>query len=297
MKTTCGGERNMIRSVAVSRQTTGLASGLRAAAFTAAGWMAAVALVNAVELKARTIEAFERYARLTEARMETEISGETPFLWVDRLSEDERDETNATLRAGEVVIRRLETRDEGEKIKVPDGMIHHWIGTILIPGVTLQQTIAMVQDYDRYAKIYDPRVRQSKLLRHEGTQFKVYLQLFMKKVVSVVLNTEYDVEYVHLDDQRVYVPSYTTRLAEVEQPDTPEEREKPEGRDRGFLWRLNNYCSFEERAGDTFMQCESISLSRGIPLLLNVIIRPFVTAIPKESLTFTLEAARRHLTQ
>ena len=43
------------------------------------------------------------------------------------------------------------------------------------------------------------------------------------------------------------------------------------------------------------MQCESITLTRGIPLLLNVFIRPFVNGIPKDSLTFTLEATRRHL--
>ena len=88
----------------------------------------------------------------------------------------------------------------------------------------------------------------------------------------------------------------TPRIVEVEQPDTPDEREKPEGRDRGFMWRFNNYCSYEERADDTYMQCESITLTRGIPFFLHVFIRPFVNGIPKDGLTFTLEATRRHLT-
>jgi hypothetical protein len=44
------------------------------------------------------------------------------------------------------------------------------------------------------------------------------------------------------------------------------------------------------------MQCESVSLSRGIPFMLGALIKPFVTGIPRETLTFTLEAARRHLT-
>ena len=43
------------------------------------------------------------------------------------------------------------------------------------------------------------------------------------------------------------------------------------------------------------MQCESITLTRGIPFFLNMFIRPFVNGIPKDSLTFTLEAARRRL--
>ena len=64
-----------------------------------------------------------------------------------------------------------------------------------------------------------------------------------KKILTAVLNTEYGVEYKFLDNARVYVPSYTTRIQEVENPGTPLEREKPEGDDRGFLWRFNNYCS------------------------------------------------------
>ena len=267
----------------------------RIALFTVAAWIGVVVALGAAELKPQTIEAFDRYVRITEARMQTELDGQSPFLWVDRLSDDDRDEAYAELRAGEVVIDRLETRDGDEEIKIPDGKIHHWIGTVLIPDVTLEQTMALVQDYDRYAEIYSPDVRQSRLLGRDGSRFRVYLQLFKKKVVTVVLNTEYDVEFVRLDDQRAYVPSYTTRIVEVEHPDTPDEREKPEGRDRGFMWRFYNYCSYEERANDVYMQCESITLTRGIPFFLNVFIRPFVNGIPKDSLTFTLEAARRRL--
>ena len=202
---------------------------------TVAVWTGVVVALGAAELKPQTIEAFDRYVRVTEARMQTELDGQSSFLWVDRLPDDEREEAYAKLRAGEVVIDRLETRDGDEKIKIPDGKIHHWIGTVLIPGVTLEQTMALVQDYDRYAEIYSPDVRQSKLLSRDGSRFRVYLQLFKKKVVTVVLNTEYDAEFVRLDDQRAYVPSYTTRIAEVEHPDTPDEREKPDGQDRGFM--------------------------------------------------------------
>ena len=63
----------------------------------------------------------------------------------------------------------------------------------------------------------------------------------------------------------------------------------------GFLWRFNNYCSFEQRDEGTYMQCESVSLSRGLPFLVGAIVKPFVTAIPKETMTFTLAAARERL--
>lgn len=252
---------------------------------------------HAAELQGRTLEAFDRYVAATEARMAGERSGDSPFLWLDRQSESDRADADERLLAGDVVIERLETRDvAGKSIKIPKGMVHHWVGIVRIPDVTLDTTLALVEDYERYADVYTPNVRRSALLSQDGDRFRSYLQLYMKKVVSVVLNTEYDVEFQRLDAQRAWVPSYATRIVEVEDPDTPDEREKAVGNDRGFLWRLNTYCSFEQRGPDTFMQCESVSLSRGIPFMLGALIKPFVTGIPRETLTFTLEAARRHLT-
>ena len=202
----------------------------------------------------------------------------------------------AKLEAGDVVIEKIETRDENGKIDIPSGMVHHWVGTVLPPNVTLESTIAMVQDYGRYPEIYAPDVRASEIRHQNGDRFQVYLQLYTKKVITWVAHTEHDVEFIFLDDSRAYVPSYSTRIVEIEHPDTPEEREKPEGNDRGAAWRMYNYCSFDERDDGTYMQCENITLRRSLSFPLNLMIRPFVTGVPKEKLTLTLEAARRHLT-
>ncbi len=126
-------------------------------------------------------------------------------------------------------------------------MVHHWIGTVLIPGVTLDRTIGLVQDYERYPDVYAPDVRASAIRSREGDRFEVYLRLYTKKVLTWVADTEHSVEFVPVGDTRMHVPSRSTRILEIEHPDTPRERAKPEGDDRGFAWRLNNYCSFEER--------------------------------------------------
>ena len=44
----------------------------------------------ALELKPATLAAFDRYVRLTERRMDDEIRGASPFLWIDRQPERER---------------------------------------------------------------------------------------------------------------------------------------------------------------------------------------------------------------
>jgi hypothetical protein len=245
-------------------------------------------------LRPETVRAFDRYVAATEARIGAELDGRAPFLWLDRQAERERERAAARVKRGEVVISALETRPAGARLEAPDGLIHHWIGTVLLSGVPLDRAIAMVQSYDDYDRIYHPAVRQARTLSRTGYRFRVRMQLFMKKVVSVLLNTDYDVTYLPLGRTRMHVRSYTTRIAEVAHDGT-REIEKPVGEDSGYLWRFYNYCSFEQRAEGTYMQCESISLSRDIPPGLGWLIRPFVTSIPRESLTDTLAAARRWL--
>lgn len=262
-------------------------------------WLIAALLLIASAASAgpsvETELAFSRYVELTEAQIAQRVSEHHPFLWIEGLSEADRTRARATLDAGSVVIERLETRDRGDAVKVPDGMVHHWVGAVLIPHVPVERAVRLFQDYQRYGEIYAPTVTRSRLLHREGPLYRVFLQFTLKKILTVVLNTEYAVAYRTLSGGRMHVASRSMRIAEVDNAGTPEEREKPEDEDRGFLWRINNYCSFAPSGADTYLECETVSLSRSIPLLLGPIVRPFVTSIPRDSLAFTLEATRDRL--
>ena len=260
-------------------------------------WIGPVAEAAAADLRADTVAAFDRYVQLTEARIGEETAGRRPFLHMDRLAEPARREMAARLLRGEIVVDRLETSDAGKPINVPGGLCHHWLGTVFAPNAGLARVVALMQSYDKYQEIYRPAIRRSRMTSRDGDRFNVYLQLFMKKVISVVLNTEYDVRYVAIPPNRMEVRSYATRIAEVQHPDTTEEQERPVGHDSGFLWRFDNYCGLEEREGGTYVQCESISLSRDLPTGLGWLIRPFVTGIPRESLEFTLGTIRATVTK
>jgi hypothetical protein len=247
---------------------------------------------SAEQLKPETVAAFNHYIELTEQEMST-----ATFLHVDKLPPPERDAEFLRLKAGEVITDRLQTRDRNQPVSAPGGLIHHWIGTIFIPGATLTQTLAFLQDYDNQSKFYAPDVQRSKLIEHRGDQFRIFLRLPKTKVVTVILNTEYDVEYTHLDAAHATSDSRSTRIAEVENAGKPNESEKPVGNDSGFLWRLNSYWRFLERDGGVYVQLEAISLTRDIPTGLGWLISPFITSIPKESLVFTLSRTREALVQ
>jgi hypothetical protein len=235
------------------------------------------------ELKPQTLQAFEQYIRQAEQRLE----GRKNFLWAD-----ESPERSRRAKQGEAVVQPAGAKPITE---VTDGLVHDWLGTIFIPGVTLEQTLAVVQDYNRHKQLYKPEVVDSRILSRNQNDFRILLRLLKKKVITVVLDTEHDVHYQPVDRTRWRSSSKTTKIAEVENPGKPNERAKPPGTGHGFLWRLNTYWRFEERDGGTWVECEAISLTRDVPTGLGWLIEPIIRDLPKESLENTLKHTRAAL--
>jgi hypothetical protein len=258
-------------------------------------WMLLVvcmpAVAAAAELQPRTAAAFERYVRATEARLD----GAGPFLWIDSLPQAQRQSRLDEIRRGGLAIERLTARENGREIEIPDGLVHHWVGTTFVPGASVDEVVRLLTDYDAHARIYAPRVARSKLIDRRGDVYRFSLRFVMQKVITVVVNSDYQGRFVRPSRDRADGRFRSTRIAEVENPDTPGERELPVGRDGGYLWRLNTYWRLLERDGGTYLQCESVSLTRGIPMGLGWLIGPFVTSIPRESLAFTLETTAREV--
>ena len=249
----------------------------------------------AADLKPATVAAFDRYVSIAEARIAAEVGDPRRFLIIDTGTEAARTARLAALHAGRVSIERLEAREGSRTIDVPDGLIHHWVGIIFVPGGTASGAVALLKDYERHAEVYQPAVQRSRVLSQDGDSLRVFLRFFMKKVLAVTLNTDHDARFTTLSPSRAYSRIVSTRIQEVADAGTAAEHELPVGHDGGFLWRINSYWRFDERDGGVFIQCESISLSRGIPVGFGWIVGPFVTGIPRESLTFTLETTRKVL--
>src|SRR5512144_1364671 len=124
--------------------------------------------VEAAELKSETVAAFDRYVSLTTARMDGELGSVDRFLWLSAQPEPARANGFERLRRGEVLVERLTTTDRGRAIAIPSGLVHHWVGLAFLPGVTLERAVALLQDYDRHASIYAPRITRSTLRRRAG---------------------------------------------------------------------------------------------------------------------------------
>jgi len=253
---------------------------------------AGLSFAPADELKPETRAAFERYVALTSARVEEEIAGRQPFLWVDRVPASKQKEVERDLMAGKVVVDKLETRENGDELDVNGGMIHHWVGTVLVPGRTVGDVFDFIQQYDRYPELFDPMIRRAQVLSNTGGRFAVSMRTETHKVITVVMDVDYDIEYRRLGPSRGVSTNTATKIFEVHDAGRPNERREPGDQAGGYLWRFQMWCSFEERAEGTYEQCESVSLTRGIPFGLGWIVGPFVNSIPRETLEFTLGRIR-----
>jgi hypothetical protein len=251
--------------------------------------------VAAAGVEPETAAAFQRYARLTEERIDREVATDTEFLWIDTLPPSRRSEFQKGLKQGGVVIESLKTLDGGKPIEAPGGLIHHWIGVVFVPGVTVKEAVALMQQYDQHSRYFSPAIAASRTLEHDGNRFKVALRFHVKKIITVTMDTENQAEFFHPRPDRAHSRIRSTRVTEVADAGTPQERAKPASEENGFMWNLNTYWRFLERDGGTYIQCESLTLSRDVPFALAWIIRPIVTQMPKESLTFTMGRAREAL--
>lgn len=177
-------------------------------------------------------------------------------------------------------------------LEVQDALIHDWAGAVFVPGAKVEDAVKVLQDIARYAQIYSGDILTSKLVRRDGDRLRVLFRVVKKKVITVVLETEYDVDYRKINDRVTQVWSRSARVAEVENAGKKEERVKPPDTGWGFLWRLNTYWHLEEKADGLVMECRAVSLTRDIPAGLGWIVKPMVTSLPREALQGTLEKTR-----
>jgi len=246
---------------------------------------------GATELKPETLAAFERYTTARDAKFDEEVQHD-PFLWVDAQPEIDRHGDYALLQNGGVVIKELEQFAGGKKFEIPDGLVHHWLGIVFVPGAKLTDVVRLIQDYDNHKKYFAPEVARSKLVSRDGDHFLTYLRFHMKHILSVTVDTWHEAWYRSISPTREVSRSHITREQEVDDAGQPDEKLRPAGDDRGFLWRMNTYWKYEEKDGGTYVQCESITLTRNIPVLLKPIVAPFVTSVPRESLMGVLAHTR-----
>ena len=252
-------------------------------------------LLAAPALSPATLKAFDRYVSVTELRIRAERAGTAPPFWIDRQAERVKASAWQKLNRGEVIAEPLETRDNGQAIDVPDGRIHHWVATTLLPGVQIDRVLAVVRDYDRFPQVFAPLMTRAKVIEKRGDRDVVTLRTSIKKLISVVMEGDYVMEYARLGPTRVATTTIATNLQQVINEGRADERREPTDRTEGYLWRYRMYCTLEQRPEGALDQCESLTLTRTVPGLVSWLVGGTVAAIPRDSLTLMLSGTKKAL--
>ena len=243
----------------------------------APGWVKA-------EPTAAATAQFDSYISGVEARLAREHASTNEFLSPVDV---------ARLRRGEFVIEGLTPITGTELDKA---LLHDWRGTAFAKGATGAGFERLMRDFGAYPQRFLPQVVRAQVLAQQGNHYQVAMRVRQHHILTVVLDMTYDVTFAQPDSkdtgaQRGYSISRSTRVAEIAAPGSEQERALAPNEDHGFLWRMNTYWSYEERDGGLYIQIESVSLTRSVPLGLGWAIEPFIQSIPRESLEFTLRSA------
>ena len=202
----------------------------------------------AAQPSAEALTAFNTYAAGIEARLAQQHRSPTNFL------------VPATdARRGDLIIEQLTPP------AIPGAILHHWRGTAFAPGATAADFERLMRDFNAYPQHFSPQVLQAKILSQHDDRLQAIMRVRQQHVITVVMDTTYDVDFAHLDLRHGYSISRSTSISEIDSPGTPTEHALTDPRMHGFLWRQNTYWSYEERDGGLYMQIESVSLTRSIP--------------------------------
>ena len=236
-------------------------------------------------LRPEATAAYEKYAGRVEQNLDQRLNGDAAQF----LSVSSEAGAKERLRTGSIDPQFTE-----RSLDAPGGLIQDWTATMFVKGAAGEDVVALLTDYDHHHELY-PEVIASKLVDRNGTKMRSSLRLLKEKVFTVVLDTEHDVDVFKSRDRRWQLRSRSTRINEIRDAGTPEEKMLPQGEDSGFLWRLNAYWSIQEGDGGVYVECRSVTLTRGVPLGLGWIVKPFTLSLPRDSLVSTLEATKQAL--
>lgn len=225
------------------------------------------------EAPAAAVAGYEGYVRGVELRLAEQHRSDLGFV----AGVDAVPGMGTRLRGGEVVVERV----GGEE--VAGAMVHHWRGTVFVPGATAAEVERVMRGFDAYTRVFAPEVVSARVVGGGGDALQVAMRVKQVHGITVVMDTEYDVRFGALNGRDGWSASRSTRVVPVG------------GEDYGFLWRQNTYWSWAERDGGVYVQVESVSLTRAVPRGLGWVVGPFVESVPRESVMFTLRSVERAL--
>jgi len=174
------------------------------------------------------VTAFNSYIRAVESRLAQQHRSLDAFLAPVASSP----QSEMRLRRGELIVERL-TPSTGADL--PGAMMHHWRGAAFAPGARAADFERLLRDFSAYPRHFSPQVLEAKVLTQRGDRLQARMRVRQRHVITVVMDTTYDITFGRLDAAHGYSISQSTRIDEIDSPGTSSERVLNSSDSRGTL--------------------------------------------------------------
>jgi hypothetical protein len=227
-------------------------------------------VAKSLHLQPATLDAWNAYVTSVEAAVDSQ----------ETLSEDGTGSAEPVLGDG--------------MIPVPGGLIHHWRGTIFIPGAKSAAVLEVLRDYGRYEEFYRPAVVSSQVLSVHGSRERFRTE-YVNRVLGITsaMDAEYESTLVERDRRSGYIVTRCNRLREIHNYDEKDQYELPPDVGSGYAWMLASVVSYCERGGGVYVELQAMELSRSIPGYLHWVAAPIVNRLSRTYVETTLEQTRQ----
>jgi len=237
-------------------------------------------------LQNKTVEAYSSYIAKVEEELVSRRNGELPYLSVS-----ESPGNLIALSKDLIVIRNLHEDDE-----TPKGIIHEWLGAAFLEGITLDQALQVLTDYDIHQDIFK-EVVFSKLISRSGDLFTTHMRFRIDGLLTIATDTTNEAQVFRISNKKAQIFCQSKKINEIEHYGKEDEKLLPEGNDRGLLWRVNSYITLLESDEGVAIECRSIHLTRDIPFGIGLFIGSFINNVPAESIESVLTALKLHFSK
>jgi hypothetical protein len=240
----------------------------------------------AAELKQETVRVWDEYIQALDVDRENRIAENGPFLLVDDSPDLQR-----RLQRNEVVVFNRDPH------KVPQGMIHHWVGVIFIPNMSVDQAMSVLTNYGHYGDVYNQLLKSCSVLERRDDNIELKVVAVQKAMsVTAAVATDNQIHILRVDSKKVYITSNATHIQEIANYGQSSEHPFPEDRRPGYVWRAVVNEQLEERDGGVYVELETVALSRGIPVEFRWLIKPLTDELPRKMMVEMLNDTRAALT-
>jgi len=144
---------------------------------------------HAAQPDAATVAAYDAYLETAAADLDAGVTSKD-ILWAN-----DSPERISRLRAGEIIA---EPSGDEVTVSIEGGEISDVVGAVFIPGQSIDEVLALIQDYDSYQEDFAPEITESKLISREANRFNITIKFVKTFIISIGYNVEQAVDFVRI---------------------------------------------------------------------------------------------------